>query len=456
MSLKGKLRSQNLQMSSSSKWQTPGVITLELVGLWVVLSNYLAKDLSLYSIPTPISYGALNFFFLIGFCVLILIARFVAIPQTTGRQKRRSTGVACFIGVLLIAICLVRQARTFSSSYNDPVHSDLTINTWTADRNVFDLDQNPYTTDCQLWHNPANALHVTRIGRQLYMFGVPYDFGYAYFPAMFISYEPFRHIVPSYKSIRVANAVFYLATLAAMAWLVALLVPRKWRVLGAIMAVAAFAVNQYMGWEYYFLGTVDVVIPLFTLLGFIAAYYDRPMLAGLFFGWAFACKLLPGGFICLIVGAYYWRRPERWQFWGPMVATFVVVVLPYVLKNPPAFFSATVLYYLTEHAHGDRSALYFFLPSWAQATFLIGGYLLCLAMLILAMRRKDQTLLGAIGSCFIVFVIFMAFSKLSHDNYFFAIAPLGAVALIGYALRNLDSSAKDEAPQLTLDHVAAI
>jgi hypothetical protein len=431
---------------SPSRWQTPAAIALQLGVLWGIVSNYLCQDFFVYPIPTPFEYGVLTFFFLLGLCGLVLIARHVRGSEMAVSRSASSTKLACVVGVALIAGFLGQQVYSFVNCYNDPAHSDLTLNTWTADRNFFDLNENPYSTDCQQRHDPTNAPHVSRVGQQLYMFGVPYDFGYAYFPAMFISYEPFRHLQPSVQYIRTANAVFYLVTLVAMAWLAALFAPPGLKALASVLTVATFVCNLLLGWEYFFLGTVDVVIPMLLLSGFIAAYYERPTLAGVLFGWAFACKLLPGGFICLIVGAWFWRRPERWKFWIPMVATSLAAIVPFVLRNPPAFLSATVLYYLTEHAHGDRSSMYFFLPSGIQAGFMIGGYVLTLTLLVMAMVRKGQTLLGVIASSFIVFIVFMAFSKLSHDNYFFAVAPLGSVALIGYALKSFGSSKPIDVP----------
>lgn len=418
------------------KIPAPAILALELAAVWAVVANYLCQNFVLYGIPMDVQYGVNCFLLLLTLFGLLLAAKYVTRQAVPTPPKKLTTIVVCVIAIGASGYFILQHGIAYIADYHGPPHSDLTINTWTAERNNFDLHENPYTTRCQLWHDPTNKPHVTKVGNQLYMFGVPYDFGYAYFPAMFMTFEPFRHIESTLISIRLGNGVFYLLTFVAIGWLTALLVPPGYKAVAAILAIASFACNSLLGWQYFFLGTVDVVIPLFAMFGFIAAYYNKPVLAGILFGWCFACKLLPGGFICLIVGAWYWRRPERWKFWIAGLATFIVIVVPYILRNPPAFLSATVLYYLSEHAAGDKSALYYVVPDALKAPFLITGYAIVIGLLVASMRRTSQTLLGVVASCFVVFILFMASSKLAHDNYYFAIAPLGSVALIGYVFRN--------------------
>jgi hypothetical protein len=417
-------------MNTSVKMAAP-LVALSLVALWAVFLNILARDM----------YGAgiQSFVYLVILCDLLLVAKIIRPLPVPHPSIGLQTGI-CAVCLLASGYFVAHHIDVFRHFYGLPAGSDYSADTWTAARHEFDLHENPYATKSQLMFDPTNAPHVTNVDGQLRMFGVPYYFGYTYFPAMFITYEPFRHIVPSVDCIRVANAAFYLAIMGAAAWLVALFAPSGSRVIGVALVLASLACVYVLGKEIFDEGATDAIIPMFALYGIIAAYYKRPTLSGILFGWAFACKLMPGAFLCLIIGAWYWRRPERWKFWAPMVITFVAVVVPHVLRNPPAFLSATILYFLTEHAKGDDTALYYFVPAQLQSIYLILGYGLVLWLLIRSMRRKEMTLLGVIGSCFVTVVLFIAFSKMDHDNYLLAIWPFGCIALISYALRGSQES----------------
>lgn len=400
------------------------IVAFGLVAAWICLLCY--------STTHMYGNGPGTFAALILLCGLVVVARYVSPLRSS--SPRVNNGLS-FLAIVASVAFLLLHFNAFAHIYKMAHGSDFPVDTLAAAQHEFDLKENPYATKSQLMFDPSNAPHVTNENGQLEMFGVPYYYGYAYFPAMFMSYEPFRWLESSHRYIRIGNAVFLFVILGAVGWLTSLLVPRPSRVLAVSLSIAATICALGLAREYFFEGATDVVIPMFTLLGFVAAYYKRPSLAGCLLGWAFACKLLPGAFFCLIVGGWYWRQDARWKFWIAMVGTFAAVLVPHVLRNPPAFFSATILYYLTQHAYGNDTSLYFVLPPQVQGLFLWGGYALVLAVLVRTLAAKQMTLLGVIGSCFIVDVLFMSFSKMIHDNYLLAVWPLGAVALVGYALK---------------------
>lgn len=378
--------------------------------------------------------GPQAFCYLLFLCALILSAKFVN-PLRTVDPAGWLNKVACLVAIVVTIPAMYAHWRILSITYNQPPGSDFSYNTWTAEQHFFDAKQNPYTTRNEIAFDPTGSPHVTKVGKQLYMFGVPYYFGYPYFPATFITYEPLRRIAPTRSDYRMANAIFYIVTLGAIAWLTALLTPQGWRTLGALLAISALTWSEFVGHQFFFEGLTDVIIPIFAIFGFIAVYYKHPSLAGVLFGWSFACKLLPGAFFCLIMMGWFWHRPDRWKFIAPLIATFAIVVIPFLVANPPGFISATVLYYLTEHAAGDGTALYFYLPPAVQPIFLLVGLVLVAFLLVRTVMNKSLTLLEAVARSFMIFVVFMAFSKMAHGNYLLSVLPLGCIALAAYALK---------------------
>jgi hypothetical protein len=68
---------------------------------------------------------------------------------------------------------------------------DIGANTFVAGHWFMD-GENPYAQRAQLVHRVEHAPGVTRSpAGQLLMWGVPYDYGYPYFPVMFLFYLPF-------------------------------------------------------------------------------------------------------------------------------------------------------------------------------------------------------------------------------------------------------------------------
>jgi len=411
--------------AARSKFLVPAV-AIALVALWCVALN----EVSLHTW----GFGALNFGLMFAMVGLVVGAK------VWGRRVRDSALsvpvviAASVVAAVVLGWFLYGQFSVFQANADKDLGSDIAANTYAADFFAFDLQQNPYTSHAQTGHRVDDAPNVARVNGQLEMFGVPYYYGYPYFPAMFFLYQPFRWGDSTPQAIRTGNGVYYFLLLAAMAWLAAILVPKGYRVLAALLSMLGFAATLALAGELFMFCTTDIVIPLFTLLGFIALKYGRHSLSGALIGWVFACKLVPGGLFVLLFLIWFWRRPERWKFLIPMFAVILAVIVPYVLKDPSAFLSATILYYLTEHAQGDSTALWFTLPAAIKPLFQIVGYSSVVALIGYAATRKSFGLPGALAICFVAGAVFVAFNRMAHLNYIWAIAPIGAVALVGGAL----------------------
>jgi hypothetical protein len=289
------------------------LVAAGLVAIWLTILSFLTQDV--------MNAGERTFCYLLIVCSLVWAAKLVR-PKAAEQPSKRLNAILCVLAVLVSLPFLYQQALTFKLFYHGPPGSDYIINTQAAAHNEFDLHLNPYSTMGELWWDPTNAPHVTKVNGQLYMFGVPYYRGYPYFPASILTYEPLRRIVPGIEYIRVGNIIALVATMVAIAWLTALFVPPGYKVVAAFLVVASFFCLWRLSWDYISEGETDVLMPLFALYGFIASYYKRPTISGLLFGWGFACKLLPSGLFCLIMLAYYWRKPSGGSSSCPWLPSF--------------------------------------------------------------------------------------------------------------------------------------
>jgi hypothetical protein len=387
-------------------------------------------------------YGWLTFLMLLTLAGLVAFAKRTGVSLASKSVLPSKTLVTsiCVAAVILTGWFVTTQVQTFWDSLgHDYNQMDISENTYLASNFVFVLNTNPYTHMANVHADLQDAPHVSEENGQLWMFGVPYYFGYPYFPAMFISYEPFRRIDSSRQNIRDGNAFYYLLLLIEIGWLSTLLVPRGFKALACVLGIAAFASSFVLGEELFSFCVTDIVIPVFALAGFIAICYGRHSLGGGLFGWALACKVIPGGFFVLLLAIWYWRKRERWRFLIPMLATFLVVIVPFAWPNPGGFFSSTILFYLTSRASGDDTSMYFFVPSSLQLGFQILGFAGVVALIVWTARRRTLGLPGVIAMCFISDVVFTAFNRMCHLNYLWGVAPLGAVALVVSALGGLGS-----------------
>jgi hypothetical protein len=311
---------------------------------------------------------------------------------------------------------------------------DIAENTYAAGRMVFDGGVNPYAFRGQIWHNVAGRPGVKVEAGRTTMHGLHYKYGYPYFPAMFLSYEPFRQLVGTFNAIRIANLCFVLATLALLLLLARRLAAPPDLPLAALAAAAAFLCAKRQGYDLYNLGVTDIVLPCYALLGFLALARGRDLLGGVCLGLCQAAKLLPGGLLFVVTALWLpgWRR--RLRFSAAFTAVVALLVGPFLLADPAAFVSATVLYYLVFYPEGDGSALYSTLPMAWRARFQL-AHLASIAVLMLLGLRGHR---GELGRLLLVssacYLLFLAGNKLFHLNYLWSIHAPACAALVLRAL----------------------
>jgi uncharacterized membrane protein len=251
---------------------------------------------------------------------------------------------------------------------------------------------------------------------------------------MFLSYAPFRLIDQGQDAIRIGNAFWLALLLAGVGWLAFRLAPPGRRPQAAGLSTLLLASTTGLGGQLFFFGITDVLIAAYAVLGLLALSYRRHVLAGALIGLAFAAKILPGLLIAAILFAWLARRGG----WKPALASFAVVstivLLPFVLWSPAAFFSATILFYLTHHAAGDTTSLWYFLPEALRLPFLLLGGLAVLGVTLWPLRSRSDDQRDLLRAIVAATFLFLAFNKMIHLNYQFAVVPLACVGLAADAM----------------------
>lgn len=92
-------------------------------------------------------------------------------------------------------------------------------------------------------------------------------------------------------------------------------------------------------------------------------------------------------------------------------------LLPFLWLDGRLFLSSTVLFYLANHAGGDKTALAYFLPAWGRAAFAVIGALAGLGIPLLAARHRHQDALAPAAPGYAAFAVFTTFAPGSHLNY---------------------------------------
>ena len=374
------------------------------------------------------------------FVCVVLLGGLVAASRAMVRQAgplgllegpRLRTGLAWIALVAATGFTAAHLGTLYGHLFgarSDVRIADVGLNTGCAADRLFERAENPYDHRCQL-KSVAGAPHVHVDGRGTTMYGVPYDYGYPYFPVMFASYEPFCFLVESYRSILYGNLAFYAATIVGILWLALRLAPPPARRETALVAVVAYSCVLGLGREIFYAGHTDGVIAVYAVFGFIALTYGRHRTAGALFGLALAAKLVPGAIFAAVLVAWYVRRPERWRFIGALAATVAVTIVPFLIWDGRAFLSATILFYLTLHAPGDDTALWFFLPDGWRLPFTVVGAAGMVWLFARQARARGATVRDVLRTCVLLNLVLLAFSKMMHLNYLLAILPLGAVVL---------------------------
>ena len=247
---------------------------------------------------------------------------------------------------------------------------------------------------------------------------------------MFFSYEIFRQIKPTFLAIRLGNFFYFILILFGTGWLISLYDLKIARGLALLLAILSYIGIIVYGRELFSFGVTDIVISLYALYGFIALKYEKYIIAGILFAFALTCKLLPGLFFSIILFAWTIKKGVGRKFIMPHLITISVILLPFILWHPRGFLSSTILYYLSYHAGGDSTSLYFFLPSLIKPVFQYAGAFAVLFILIYGIRNHKPCVSHPLGLSFVSYIIFTAFNKMIHLNYIWGIYCLGCTALI--------------------------
>jgi hypothetical protein len=151
-------------------------------------------------------------------------------------------------------------------------------------------------------------------------------------------------------------------------------------------------------------------------------------------GLAFSAKLLPA---LLLAAAFFAWRARRGGLRPALVGFTLVasiVFLPFVVWHPGGFLSATLLYYLTHHAAGDTTSLWYFLPEALRLPFRALGALGVLAVSCSPWWSRSDDPRDLLRTMVVASLLFLAFSPMIHLNYQFAVVPLACVALAADAV----------------------
>ncbi len=306
---------------------------------------------------------------------------------------------------------------------------DIGANTQAA-AEVFLDGRNPYSERTQLRHDvPPDTPGVAVADGTLTMDGVPYHYGYPYFPVTFLAYAPLVAIVPGPDALRLANLLLLAANLAAMGLLVRRLAPPGDRAAPALVAFTAYLGVLVYGREIFVLGLVDILYSTFILYAFLALAHGRHGLAGVLLGLLQGAKLLPGPFVAAAVVLALASWSDRRRVLVGYLGTSLLVIVPFAAAAPGNFLSATILYYLTYHAGGDDTSLWYALPSFLKGVFLVGGIVASVGVLGLLARPGRGRVVDAMLAAFAGYTVFMAFSRMTHLNYLWSVLPLGCVLL---------------------------
>ena len=389
-------------------------------------------------------YGVLTFFMLIAAVALVLSVRRFRdrLPGTAGNAGPTARPYSVVVAAVIVAVTLI-HVISLSRFLGDPKFenraADIAINTFVASGVFFGKGENPYTSRCQVLHNVTDAENVSVEDGRITMFGVRYYYGYPYFPMMFISYAPFRLVESNYNAIRIGNLVFYLLSLAGIWWLVRGLAPREFASYPALLAVLCFTGIWKWGRELFRMGVTDIVIGVFLLYVFVSLLHRKTALAGILMGCALACKLAPGVLVFIVIALWLRGRPRDLRIfclWAIGVA--LAIIVPFVVWSPSGFLSATILYYLTYHAGGTNTSLWYFMPDPLKTPLLIVGAGLVLYVLYRAFRAKAAPLATPLTLAFVAQLLFAAFNRMTHLNYVWSVYALGCVALVvgAFSVRN--------------------
>lgn len=325
---------------------------------------------------------------------------------------------------------------------------DIGANTYAA-TDAFAQGLDPYITKSQLWVTqfPADTPHLTTIDGEVRMFGVPYYYGFPYFPLMFISYLPAYLGISGYLAIRITHIVLILINIMAFKLIIGQLLPQPIRRTALFIAFCSYLGVLRFSIEAVMLGVTDILISSYLLWAFVALSKRQYFIGGGLLGCAQACKLLPAPFVLLAVMWMLYQQKQTLRVYinllGGYIIANIIFVLPFIIWHFDGFLSSTILYYLTHHQGGDTTSLWYFLPSIAQTPFLLIGLLLTLSSIIYCQKSTQYALTACLSAAFSSYVLFMIFSKMTHLNYLWGVFPLGCLALALTLTQSLQLKSQD-------------
>ncbi|MBK6535035.1 MAG: hypothetical protein IPF99_37485 [Deltaproteobacteria bacterium] len=289
---------------------------------------------------------------------------------------------------------------------------------------------NPYRLRCQrteIVHEPSRGV-VRRADGAVTLRGVPYRYGYPYFPLMAAAFVPATAFLDGVASLRATLLAALAATLLASAVLVRALRPPGSRTLAFTAAWAALLCNPVLGFQLFEECSTDLVIAPLLLLAFAAHERRRYALAGVLAAASFGMKLFPGALVLASLGVALYDDPEaRRRFALGATLTMLLVFAPALLAGATDFASATLLFYAVAH-DVERSALAGWIPAALRpAWYALGAALV--AWSLRSARRGDAS--SALRAFVLADLVFLAFNKMSHLNYF---EPLGPALMMAVAI----------------------
>jgi 4-amino-4-deoxy-L-arabinose transferase-like glycosyltransferase len=403
---------------------------------WLVLFHFISTR--------TWGHGVTTFLLLMG-VVAILVAVSVAAGRIATRKANRWFGTAGFVIMLGCAVVLAADlAATLGGGGREGI-SDIAQNTLAAGDHVME-GRNPYAERSQLRHSVLADDDVDVEGGKVHMYGIPYDYGYPYFPGMFLAYLPFRAVAQGANVIRLGNLAWLLASLAGAIVLVRRLTKKTGDKSLAWWAGVVCLGIPALGNELFHLGVTDGLIAALAIWAFVALSSNSYVWAGLLLGLAQGCKLFPGPLLVVPVLLWLGANRRSLRVAAGYVAAAAMSILPWLAADWRRFLSSTVLYYLTHHREGDDTALYYFLPPEFQTVHLIIGAVLTLVVVLSVLRGDRNDLLEPLRAVFLADCVFMAFNRMTHLNYLWAVYPLGCAALMLAVARTRPAGESTTAP----------
>ena len=313
----------------------------------------------------------------------------------------------------------------FSLSFQPDWIMDIAANTDAAIGHFLRGD-NPYTHRSQLWVDSfSKGPGIESSNGEVLMFGQRYSFGYPYFPTMLLSYLPLSALLENYTAIRLSNLLLSGLNLYLIIAMVKQFTPAdtEQQIIKKLSVIVLFLTPAYLV-NIYYLGITDILLSSFILACFYAGQMQRWFLAGLLLGLAQSSKLLPAPMVLLALFIWLPNLSLRLRLIAGFSISSGLSLLPFIVWDSEGFISATILYYLTHHVGGDSTSLWFFLPSSMQTWFHHLAPILTAVFILRYAYRCRGSLEQLMTVCFISYLIFIAFSKMSHFNYYWGVYPI--------------------------------